>query len=121
MAYLGDIVHITLYGCSYIIINSPRAAFNMLDKKGALYSDRPIRTMLELTDLDMDTPQTPYGDRHRKLRTIILKALGTKATVASYEGLFDTHWTRFLRRLVETPDSQQLLPIIRRCVFQNGR
>lgn len=115
-------MHVTLYGRSFIIINSARAAFEMLDKKGALYSDRAKRAMLELSDLDMDIPQAPYGDRHRKLRTMILKSLGTRATVTSFADVFDTHWNRFLRRVVESTDtSRHLLSFIRRYVSHSKR
>lgn len=99
----GDIVYLKLFGRPFVVVNSAKVAFEMLDRKGALYSDRPIRPMLELSTIDQAVVQVPYGDRHRKLRTLILKALGTKATVSGFATVFEENWNRFLRRIVEDP------------------
>lgn len=48
----GDLVHFTLHGRSMVIVNSPHVAFDMLDKKGTIYSDRANRAMHELSTLD---------------------------------------------------------------------
>lgn len=117
----GDLVRLTLYGRSVVIINSPRVAFDMLDKKGAIYSDRTNRAMHELSALDQGLAQLQYGDRHRKLRALILQTLGTKATVSSFGEVLEMNWNRFLRRIVEQPSgSLTLLDQTRKYVVYSG-
>jgi hypothetical protein len=41
----GDVVSVTVLGRSLIILNSAEIAVDMLDKKSAKYSDRPVLPM----------------------------------------------------------------------------
>ena len=43
---LGDVVHLQLLGRSIIVLNSVQAAIDLLDKRGANYSDRPAFPLL---------------------------------------------------------------------------
>jgi hypothetical protein len=38
----GDICSLSVFGNTFIILNSKRLAIEMLDKKSAKYSDRPV-------------------------------------------------------------------------------
>lgn len=116
MTRIGGLVHLTLYGRSVVIVNSPQVAFDMLNKKGAIYSDRTNRTMHELTALDQSVAQVQYGDHHRKLRALILQTLGTKATVTGFGEVLEMNWNRFLRRIIEQSGDLKLLDYTRQYV-----
>lgn len=41
----GDIMHLTVLGRHIIILSSPRVVHDLLDRRSAIYSDRPTLTM----------------------------------------------------------------------------
>ncbi|KIJ33064.1 hypothetical protein M422DRAFT_265094 [Sphaerobolus stellatus SS14] len=41
----GDVVHLHVGPISLIFLNSPEACFDLLDKRGSIYSDKPQLTM----------------------------------------------------------------------------
>ena len=41
-------LHLNILGQSIVILNSVKAAVNLLDKRGTIYSDRPHFTYFEL-------------------------------------------------------------------------
>ena len=38
---LGDVVYLHILGLGSVFLNSPDAAFDLLDKRGSIYSDKP--------------------------------------------------------------------------------
>lgn len=42
----SDVIRLNMLGTDFIILNSYEAATDLLDKRGAIYSDRPVLTML---------------------------------------------------------------------------
>lgn len=42
----SDVIRLNMLGTDLIILNSYEAATDLLDKRGAIYSDRPVLTML---------------------------------------------------------------------------
>jgi len=48
LSYSGDVVHLKTFGQHIIILSSPEACDDLLIKRGAIYSDRPICTMANL-------------------------------------------------------------------------
>lgn len=47
---LGDVMHIHFLGQSVVVLNSAKAAVDLLDKRSANYSDRPHFALLEMFD-----------------------------------------------------------------------
>jgi hypothetical protein len=41
----GDVVYVHVFGQGLVFLNSPEAAFDLLDKRGAIYSDKPQLVM----------------------------------------------------------------------------
>ena len=41
----GDVVHIHVFGQSLVFLNTAEAAFDLLDKRGSIYSDKPSLVM----------------------------------------------------------------------------
>ena len=46
--YPGDVMHLKVLNQNIIILNSVKAASELLDKRGALYSDRPRFIVFEM-------------------------------------------------------------------------
>lgn len=42
----SDIIRLDMFGTDLIVLNSYEVATDLLDKRGTIYSDRPILTML---------------------------------------------------------------------------
>ncbi|KAH7328195.1 cytochrome P450 [Stachybotrys elegans] len=68
--YKSDVIHVKSLGQSIIVLNSLRAAKELLDKKGAIYSDRPRFTLFEEMGWKKTLTFLPYGEcwqMHRKM------------------------------------------------------
>lgn len=88
-----------------IILNSARAAVDMLDKKSAIYSDRPTLQMGgELVGWKNTLVLLPYGDRFRRYRRIFYSLIGSQATMKQYHPPQELETRRFLRRVLSKPE-----------------
>ncbi len=113
--HTGDIVYVSLFGQPMIILNSPKVATEMLDKKSAIYSDRPRLVFGgEMVGWDQTLALTRYGDRFREYRRFMHQLIGGRNQVKRFHSLSETETRRFLRRVLEKPDHVQ--DHIRQCV-----
>ena len=48
LALLGPVVHLDIFGTSFVFLNTYEAAVDLFEKRGAKYSSRPRITMMEL-------------------------------------------------------------------------
>ncbi|KAH7888503.1 cytochrome P450 [Phlebopus sp. FC_14] len=66
----GPLVYVRLLGKDVVIINSEEVAQSLLDRRSAIYSDRPPYVTNKLLGLDYNSGFLPYGDEwrlHRRL------------------------------------------------------
>ncbi|KAG1781104.1 cytochrome P450 [Suillus placidus] len=99
----GPVTHIRIFNKSLIFLNTPKAVFDLLDKRGSVYSDKPHLVMAgELCGCENMAAFTPYGDRARRQRKLIQKAFGP-AVIPRYHGLMQMESRPFLSRLVGSP------------------
>ncbi|KAJ3559769.1 hypothetical protein NM688_g146 [Phlebia brevispora] len=67
----GDIVYIYVFGNPIIVLNSADAINDLFEKRSAIYSSRPMRTMVnELMGFNWLFSSMPYGPRWRKHRAL---------------------------------------------------
>ncbi|KAK0452912.1 cytochrome P450 [Desarmillaria tabescens] len=100
----GDVVHIKAVGQSVIILSSPKALSDLLEQRGAIYSDRPRLIMGgELAGYVDSVPLCPYGSRLREYRKLIFEAL-TPRKVQDFFPLEEEKTREFLGCLLRTPD-----------------
>ncbi|KAH9929346.1 cytochrome P450 [Fomitopsis serialis] len=106
----GDLMYNESFGHRTIIINSQRVARDLLEKRGAKYSNRPRMTMLvELIGWDPIPALLPYrSEGHRKQRRWTWSAFGDKKSVQKYKDLGERETCIFLLGLMETPDDYAL-------------
>ncbi|KAF8958419.1 cytochrome P450 [Flammula alnicola] len=72
----GDLIFFHGLGNNLLVLNSMEAINDLLEKRGSIYSDRPIFTVVgELMGLDQGMPLKPYGEEWREQRKIAHVAL----------------------------------------------
>ncbi|KAJ3569349.1 hypothetical protein NP233_g5109 [Leucocoprinus birnbaumii] len=97
----GDICSVTVLGQPIVIINSARVATDLLDKKSAIYSDRPTLQMAgELVGWKNTLVLLPYGDRFRRYRRFFHKLIGSAAAMKQFNPIEEAEALRFLRRVL---------------------
>jgi len=93
-------------GQPLVIINSAQVATDMLDKKSAIYSDRPTLQMAgELVGWKDTLVLLPYGDRFRRYRRLFYKLIGSAAAMKQFNFIEEAESLRFLRRVFNDPDN----------------
>ena len=99
---------LTLLGQRWVILNSLEAAVDLLDKKSAIYSDRPTMPMAgELMGWSQALILSPYGDRFRDIRRLLHRYLGSRGQfdrIAPFYSLLQHETHRFATRLLHSPE-----------------
>ncbi|KAK0204608.1 cytochrome P450, partial [Desarmillaria ectypa] len=104
----GDIVSVSTPGQRLVIINSANMAMDMLDKKGFIYSDRPIVEMGgELVGWKNILGLIPYGARFRTYRRQIHKHFGKQAAMEQFLSIEEQETHRLLKRISAKPEDLQ--------------
>ncbi|KAK7469045.1 hypothetical protein VKT23_003539 [Stygiomarasmius scandens] len=102
--YGSDILHLTGFGTDLIIINSHKAATALLERKSAIYSERPRMTMInELINLNWHFGFMNHGDTWRNHRKIFAQHFNPSAVSALQNQT--TKWNNvFLSNLLNAPE-----------------
>ena len=104
-----------LLGQPMIIINSA-AIMAELDKKGAIYSDRPVLEMGgELLGYSQTLVLIRYGARFRTYRKYFSQYVGSPKPIQQLYPLIEQESRRFLKRTLAKPDD--LMPHLRKYVY----
>ncbi|KDQ25622.1 hypothetical protein PLEOSDRAFT_1078104 [Pleurotus ostreatus PC15] len=75
----GDVMHLKVLSHNIIVLNSVEAATDLLEKRSALYSDRPNMTVYVEIGWDPILVFLPYGSRFRKHRQLLHSHFGQRA------------------------------------------
>lgn len=106
IARAGEIVYLNVLGQQMIILNSSKAAIDLLDKRSATYSDRPVIMMCgEIVGWNKSLALTQYGPRFREFRKYMSKLFGTRATAEKFEPLQEKETAKFVARVMADPGS----------------
>ncbi len=101
----GDICSVTVLGQPLIILNSAQMCKEMLDKKSAIYSDRPVLQMAgELVGWKYTLVLLPYGDRFRRYRRLFHSLIGNQAMIKRFYPSEELEARKLLRRILAKPD-----------------
>ncbi|KAF9534995.1 cytochrome P450 [Crepidotus variabilis] len=105
VSFAGDICSVTVLGQPIVILNSAKSAIEMLDKKSAIYSDRPQLVMAgELCGWKNTLVLLPYADRFRRFRRLFHNLIGNAALVKRFYPAEEIEVRKYLRRLLAKPD-----------------
>ncbi|KAH9917065.1 cytochrome P450 [Fomitopsis serialis] len=101
----SDVVYFSVLGRGAIVLNS-LAAQDLLDKRNAIYSDRPRSILIhEMMDFSPNMPLLPYNDEWRRQRRWIQASLLDKAKLDSYRPIQQREVVRMLAGILKTPDA----------------
>lgn len=101
----GPIVSVSVFGQRLIIVNSAKIATDMLESRGAIYSDRPRLEMGgELVGWKNTLVLVPYGERLKNSRRLAHQLFGSHATMNQFLPVEERETRRFLQRLLATPN-----------------
>lgn len=101
----GDIVSVSVFGQTMIIINSAQTAFDMLDKKSSIYSERPVLQMGgELVGWKNTLVLLPYGERFRNFRKLFHQTIGTPRAMENFHPIEEKETREFLKRVLARPE-----------------
>ncbi|KAJ7812014.1 cytochrome P450 [Mycena olivaceomarginata] len=101
----GNIFSLTAFGKTMIIVNSLEVTKDLLDVRGANFSDRPVIPMGgELAGFNNTLPLAHYGDRVRKERKLFHRFFGTQLAVKQFVPLLSTEIRKLLRNILLSPD-----------------
>ena len=120
-AHLGDVIYINTLGQDTIILNSSKAAIDLLDKRSAIYSNRPVFMMFgEIVGWKKVVTLTQYGPRFRESRKFIARLIGTRESAAKFAPIQEREMAKCFARVMTDPGS--LVHQIRKLViWRNGR
>ncbi|KAF7354037.1 Cytochrome P450 [Mycena venus] len=100
----GEISSLIVFGQTMIIVNSTKVAEDLLDVRGANFSDRPVIQMGgELCGFNNVLALSQYGDRVRKERKLLHQLFGTQAAMAQFTPLLSEEIDQFLRNIAKNP------------------
>ncbi|KAI0058254.1 cytochrome P450 [Artomyces pyxidatus] len=99
----GDIMSMQVLGTFIVILQSPSAARDLLDKHSAIYSDRPVLPFFQMMDLDWAIPLARFTERWRRGRRILERGLRPSMT-ALYHPTQKAKVHLFLKHLLERPE-----------------
>jgi len=98
-----------------IVLNDIDVANEILDKRGANNSDRPVLNMVgELAGFKDWTVLLRYGPRLKESRKYMHRAIGNRESLRKFDGLFDAEVRKYLKATLHDPDN--VLEHIRRYI-----
>ncbi|KAI0064843.1 cytochrome P450 [Artomyces pyxidatus] len=101
----GDIMCLRLLGQVIVVVQSARIARDLLEKRGNIYSDRPLLTIYEMyaAKLKWVLPSTQMSEYWRASRRIVDRALRPAAITAQYQPILKAKTHEVLERLLSSP------------------
>ena len=96
---------ITVPGQRIVIINSYQIAVDLLEKRGAIYSDRPSLVSADIIGYSGITPALAYGEHFKEHRKMLSQTIGTRSHVDRLASLQIHEVRRFLGRLRKDPEN----------------
>ncbi|KAI0712496.1 CyP450 monooxygenase [Earliella scabrosa] len=100
----GDMVYVPVLGRSIVILGSPHAIFELLDKRSAVTSDRPQSPLVSLVGQESNVSLIPYGQWWRRHRRALWQHFHPATTVTHMQHQREAAMM-FLRKLLSEPES----------------
>lgn len=97
-------MHVSALGKSIVVLNDVNYAFDMLDKKSRLYSDRPTLVMAgQLVGWDEGPALIPFCDTWSEYRKHFSQFMGTRQKVEAFDDVFQEEANALLNRMLKNP------------------
>ncbi|KAL1707952.1 cytochrome P450 [Schizophyllum commune] len=98
------VVSVTVLGQVIVVLNDPKIADDLLNKRGQIYSDRPTMHMAELAGYDRALSNSHYGPRVREWRKLFARVIGTREHVARFNEVEEYQAAMFVERVLANPE-----------------
>ncbi|KAF9045138.1 cytochrome P450 [Panaeolus papilionaceus] len=102
----GDIIHVDAAGQPIIILNSAEAARELLDRRSAIYSDRPRLEMASLSGYDRVFVLKHYGEEWKKQRKLVAHDF-SPSNCSQYHNLQEKEARLLVRNVIKNPASME--------------
>ncbi|GJJ09727.1 hypothetical protein Clacol_003951 [Clathrus columnatus] len=99
----GDIIYVPNFKNHIIILNSAEAIFELLERRGNIYSDRPHMVMMQLMTFDRSTAFAHYGSNWRRHRKLYNQQMNITA-VSKFRGYQSAAAQSLLANLLDSPE-----------------
>ncbi|CEL10680.1 hypothetical protein ASPCAL13795 [Aspergillus calidoustus] len=99
----GPLSTVQVFGQRLIILNEAQLAVDLLDKRSAIYSDRPDMPFARLAGWGDGIVLLEYGKRFHAYRKHMHREIGSKLSVARFNTVQETEVSRFLLQLMDKP------------------
>ncbi|KAI9448698.1 cytochrome P450 [Lactarius psammicola] len=99
----GDILSLHIFGRDFIVLNTTKATKDLLEKRGDIYSDRPVVQIFEMMQYWWLVPFARYSDFWRQARKVLDPGFRPGALMA-HRPMVQTKTRTFLTRLLASPD-----------------
>ncbi|KAK4550708.1 hypothetical protein LTR36_000287 [Oleoguttula mirabilis] len=100
--YQSDVIYVNMLGQPVIVLNSVKAAVDLLDKRGSNYCDRPRFVLFEVMGWKATLTFLRWGP-HFKLHRRVLQRAFTPSSCLSYRVLQEKEAHALLRGIVAKP------------------
>ncbi|OTB02671.1 hypothetical protein M426DRAFT_61715 [Hypoxylon sp. CI-4A] len=102
--YNSDIVYFNVLGNHMIVLNSQKAANELLDKRGANYQDRPRFVLFDVMGWGLTLTFLPYGPRFRLHRSVLQTGF-TKTAITGYRPIQEDEARHAVARILQRPEA----------------
>ncbi|KAI0340696.1 cytochrome P450 [Trametopsis cervina] len=98
----GDVISLSVFGKTIVVLNSEKAASELLDQRSAIYSDRPSFPIFERIGWKDGVTFLPYGPEFIHQRRYLQQSFA-KSEVQGYRHIHEEEISVFLKNLLEDP------------------
>ncbi|KAH9970767.1 cytochrome P450 [Russula compacta] len=103
ISFSGDILSFHVFGKVIVVLNSVKATKDLLERRGEIYSDRPVIPFQDMMGWQWFLPTARYGESWRQGRKVLDRGLGPRAAVV--HRTFQESTARvLLTRILASPD-----------------
>ncbi|KAK7041605.1 hypothetical protein VNI00_009195 [Paramarasmius palmivorus] len=99
----GEIVHLRLFSQDVVVLNSAKAAGDLLDRRAAIYSDRPRTPVVDYITGGLNVIFLNLGPLWRSMRRAAHVALNMRA-ISRYQSIQMHQGIRFAEDMLQSPD-----------------
>ncbi|KAI0264150.1 cytochrome P450 [Gloeopeniophorella convolvens] len=99
----GDIICLRVFGKVIVILNSVKVVKDLFEKRGSIYSDRPVNTMFEMMGWDLHLTATRFGEKFHMTRNFVERGL-RPGEIQKYRHMQQTRTRVLLNRILERPE-----------------
>lgn len=97
-------MYFNVLGNHMIVLNSQKAANELLDKRGAIYQDRPRFVLFDVMGWGLTLTFMPYGPRF-KLHRSVLQTGFTKSAITNYRPIQEDEARQAVARIMKSPSN----------------